>query len=130
MRRVLYRRHQGGSPVRRDRGDHEPGAEEGFPLHHEAAGRPHGQGRLLGIQFDSLFTDDLYFKISRHADEMAYQIRDIFVSAGYPLLFDSPTNQQYPIMPDDELAELGKSFGYEYWERVDKTHSGVRFCAS
>ena len=61
---------------------------------------------------------------------MAYQIRDIFVSAGYPLLFDSPTNQQYPIMPDDELAELGKSFGYEYWERVDETHSGVRFCAS
>ena len=71
------------------------------------------KGRLLGIQFDALFTDDLYFKISRHADEMAYQIRDIFVSAGYPLLFDSPTNQQYPIMPDDELAELGKSFGYE-----------------
>ena len=88
------------------------------------------KGRLLGIQFDSLFTDDLYFKISRHADEMDYQIRDIFVSAGYPLLFDSPTNQQYPIMPDDELAELGKNFGYEYWERVDKTHSGVRFCAS
>ena len=88
------------------------------------------KGRLLGIQFDALFTDDLYFKISRHAIEMAHQIRDIFVSAGYPLLFDSPTNQQYPIMPDDELAEIGKSFGYEYWERVDETHSGVRFCAS
>ena len=88
------------------------------------------KGRLLGVQFDTLFTNDLYFKISRHAIEMAHQIRDIFVSAGYPLLFDSPTNQQYPIMPDDELAILGKSFGYEYWERVDETHSGVRFCAS
>ena len=88
------------------------------------------KGRLLGIQFDALFTDDLYFKISRYAIEMAHQIRDIFVSAGYPLLFDSPTNQQYPIMPDAELAEIGKSFGYEYWERVDETHSGVRFCAS
>ena len=88
------------------------------------------KGRLLGIQFDALFTDDLYFKISRHAIEMAHQIRDIFVSAGYPLLFDSPTNQQYPIMPDAELAEIGKSFGYEYWERVDETHSGVRVCAS
>lgn len=88
------------------------------------------KGRLLGVQFDTLFTDDLYFKISRHAIEMAHQIRDIFVSAGYPLLFDSPTNQQYPIMSDDELAILGKSFGYEYWERVDETHSGVRFCAS
>ena len=65
------------------------------------------KGRLLGVQFDTLFTNDLYFKISRHAIEMAHQIRDIFVSAGYPLLFDSPTNQ-----------------------RVDETHSGVRFCAS
>ena len=88
------------------------------------------KGRLLGIQFDALFTDDLYLTISRHAIDMAYQIREIFASAGYPLLFDSPTNQQYPIMPDAELAEIGKSFGYEYWERVDETHSGVRFCAS
>ena len=88
------------------------------------------KGRLLGVQFSALFTDNLYFKISRHAIEMAHQIRDIFVSNGYPLLFDSPTNQQYPIMPDDELAEISKNFGSEYWTRVDATHSGVRFCAS
>ena len=88
------------------------------------------KGRLLGLQFDALFTDDLYFQIARHAIEMAYQIREIFVSNGYPLLFDSPTNQQYPIIPDEELAILGQNFGYEYWERVDETHSGVRFCAS
>ena len=88
------------------------------------------KGRLLGLQFDALFTDDLYFRIARHADEMAYQIRDIFVSAGYPLLFDSPTNQQYPILSDEELAILGRNFGYEYWERTDPTHSGVRFAAS
>lgn len=88
------------------------------------------KGRLLGIQFDTLFTDDLYTKIARNANDMAYQIRDIFVSNGYPLLFDSPTNQQYPIISDEELAILGKDFGYEYWERVDDTHSGVRFCGS
>lgn len=88
------------------------------------------KGRLLGIQFDTLFTDDLYCTISRHAIEMAYQIRDIFVSHGYPLLFDSPTNQQFFIIPDSDLAVLRKEFGYEYWERVDETHSGVRFCAS
>ena len=107
-----------------------PALKKDFRFMMKQRGGRMAKGRLLGIQFDALFTDDLYFKISRHADEMAYQIRDIFVSAGYPLLFDSPTNQQYPIMPDDELAELGKSFGYEYWERVDETHSGVRFCAS
>ena len=88
------------------------------------------KGRLLGIQFDTLFTDDLYTKIARNANDMAYQIRDIFVSNGYPLLFDSPTNQQYPIISDEELAILGKNFGYEYWERVDAPHSGVRFCGS
>ena len=88
------------------------------------------KGRLLGIQFDTLFTDDLYTKIARNANDMAYQIRDIFMSNGYPLLFDSPTNQQYPIISDEELAILGKDFGYEYWERVDETHSGVRFCGS
>ena len=105
-----------------------------MPRQFETMVKRHGamvaKGRLNAVQFDALFTDDLYFKISRHADEMAYQIRDIFVSAGYPLLFDSPTNQQYPIMPDEELAILGKNFGYEYWERTDPTHSGVRFCAS
>ena len=88
------------------------------------------KGRLLGIQFDTLFTDNLYFKIARNAIDMAFQIREIFVSNGYPLLFDSPTNQQYPIIPDEELAILGKEFGYEYWTRVDETHSGVRFCGS
>ncbi|NLU23288.1 MAG: low specificity L-threonine aldolase [Clostridiales bacterium] len=88
------------------------------------------KGRLLGIQFLALFEDNLYLKIARHADEMAYQIRDIFAKAGYPFLFTSPTNQQYPILSDAELSELGKNFGYEYWTRVDDTHSGVRFCAS
>ena len=88
------------------------------------------KGRLLGVQFDALFTDDLYFRIARHANIMAKKIHAIFEENGYSFLFDSPTNQQYPIMSDAELAELGKDFGYEYWERVDATHSAVRFCAS
>ena len=107
-----------------------PALKKDFRFFMKQRGGMLAKGRLLGIQFDTLFTDDLYRKISRHAIDMAHQIREIFVSAGYPLLFDSPTNQQYPIMPDSELAEIGKNFGYEYWERVDETHSGVRFCAS
>lgn len=107
-----------------------PALKKDFRFFMKQRGGMLAKGRLLGIQFDALFTDDLYRKISRHAIDMAHQIREIFVSAGYPLLFDSPTNQQYPIMPDSELAEIGKNFGYEYWERVDETHSGVRFCAS
>lgn len=88
------------------------------------------KGRLLGLQFDTLFTDDLYFKISRHANVMAKKIHAIFEDCGYKFLFDSPTNQQYPIMSDTELAILGQSFGYEYWERIDETHSAIRFASS
>ncbi|MBP3493444.1 MAG: UDP-N-acetylmuramyl-tripeptide synthetase [Oscillospiraceae bacterium] len=107
-----------------------PALKKDFRYMMKQRGGMMAKGRLLGLQFDVLFTDDLYLKIARHANEMAYQIRDIFVSAGYPMLFESDTNQQYPIMSDDELEEIGKEFGYEYWTRVDETHSGVRFCAS
>ena len=88
------------------------------------------KGRLLGLQFDTLFTDDLYFTISRHANEMAKKIHAIFADYGYRFLFDSPTNQQYPIMSDKELAIIGKNIGYEYWERIDATHSAIRFASS
>lgn len=67
------------------------------------------KGRLLGLQFDTLFTDDLYFKISRHANVMAKKIHAIFEDCGYKFLFDSPTNQQYPIMSDAELAIWSKA---------------------
>ena len=107
-----------------------PALKKDFRFMMKQRGGMLAKGRLLGIQFDTLFTDDLYFKIARNTIDMAFQIRDIFVSNGYPLLFDSPTNQQYPIIPDSELAILGKEFGYEYWTRVDETHSGVRFCGS
>lgn len=107
-----------------------PALKKDFRYMMKQRGAMLAKGRLLGVQFDALFTDDLYFKIARHAMEMAYQIRDIFVSNGYPLLFNSPTNQQYPIISDEELAIIAQHFGYEYWERVDATHSGVRFCAS
>ena len=79
------------------------------------------KGRLLGIQFDALFTDDLYFRISRHADEMAYQIRDIFVSAGLSSAVRLP---HQPAVPHYARYRswpiLGKNFGYEYWERTDR----------
>ena len=97
---------------------------------HEQRGGLLAKGRLLGVQFSAILEEELYFTLSRQADEFAMKIRRAFEAKGCPMLYDSYTNQQYPIMPDDELAEIGKSFGYEYWERVDETHSGVRFCAS
>lgn len=88
------------------------------------------KGRLLGLQFDCLFTDDLYGKLSRHAIAMADKLRAVFEEKGYPFYISNTTNQIFPVMPDKELEMLGEKFGYCYQERVDDTHSAVRFCTS
>ena len=88
------------------------------------------KGRLLGIQFDTLFTDGLYFKISRHADEQAMRLRKAFEKKGYALRYDSYTNQQFPILPDAHLEKLKEKYAYGFWEKVDAEHSAVRFCTS
>lgn len=88
------------------------------------------KGRLLGVQFTALFSDDLYFAMGRHAIEMALQIKAACTSKGYALLIDSSTNQQFPILPDAVLEKLSEEFVYSYWQRIDEHHSAVRFCTS
>lgn len=88
------------------------------------------KGRLLGIQFEALFEDDLYFEIARHANRLAEKIKAGFLEKGYQMLFDSPTNQQYPIISDEKLKELSEKYAYCYWCRVDENHSAVRICTS
>ena len=79
------------------------------------------KGRLLGIQFDTLFTDDLYFKISAHADELAMKLKKIFLEKGYGLRYDSYTNQQFPILPDSHIEKLKEKYVFECWEKVSDT---------
>ena len=88
------------------------------------------KGRILGIQFAELFKDDLYMKISKHAIDMAVILKAAFVEKGYPMYIDSPTNQQFFILPDAKLDELAKDFKFARWEKIDETHSAVRFCTS
>jgi len=88
------------------------------------------KGRLLGIQFDTLFTDDLYFKISRHAIDMALKVKEIIREKGWKVYMDSPTNQQLIIMTDDEMEELGKSVVFDRWGVYDDTHTIVRLATS
>ena len=88
------------------------------------------KGRLLGIQFDALFTDGLYFDISAHAVEMADRIRTCFDSLGVRYLVPGITNQIFPILSDALLEELGKNFMFTEMERVSDTHRCVRFCTS
>lgn len=84
------------------------------------------KGWLLGLQFDTLFTDDLYFDISRNAIEMADLLRKSLVDKGYRLYIDSPTNQQFIVMEDDRLKELASHVGYGFWEKLDETHTVIR----
>ena len=88
------------------------------------------KGRLLGVQFDALFTDDLYLEISANADGLADQIRDALKKLGYPLFVEGITNQIFPILPDVLLDELAKNFTFTEQTRVDETHRAVRFCTS
>ncbi len=88
------------------------------------------KGRLLGIQFDTLFTDNLYFQIAKYADDLAMKLKQAFIKKGYGLLFDSYTNQQFPIIPNSHLDVLKEKYLYSFWEAVDEEHSAVRFCTS
>jgi threonine aldolase len=88
------------------------------------------KGRLLGIQFDTLFTDDLYFRISRHAIEMAERVKDIIRAKGWQVYMDSPTNQQLILMTEAEMDELGKTVLFDRWGIYDDTHTIVRLATS
>ena len=88
------------------------------------------KGRLLGVQFEALFEDGLYMEISRHADRLADKLREAFTQAGFPFLVENQTNQIFPVILDSVLKKLGENYGYTYQERVDETHSAVRFCTS
>jgi threonine aldolase len=88
------------------------------------------KGRLLGIQFVALLENDLYFEISSHANKMAYKIKTSFIKKGYSFLYDSITNQQFPIIPNAQLGILAKKYAFSLWKYIDKDHSAVRFCTS
>lgn len=88
------------------------------------------KGRVVGLQFETLFTDNLYFDISKHAIDMAMQVKQIFKEAGYHFLVDSPTNQQFVILPNEELPHLSQNILFETWGKVDPTHTACRFVTS
>ena len=88
------------------------------------------KGRLLGVQFDALMTDNLYFDISAHADRLADKLRAALEALNVPFLVPGVTNQLFPILPDDVLETLSGKYAFCEQERVDETHRAVRFCTS
>ncbi len=88
------------------------------------------KGWLLGLQFDTLFTDDLYFKISDNAIFMADKIEKKFIEKGYQIFIDSPTNQKFIVLENSKMQELKKFVSFSYWQKFDETHTVVRFATS
>jgi len=108
--------------------------KKNMPAHFDHLVKKHGallaKGRLLGVQFDTLFTDDLYFKISKNAIDRAEELKSVFTEKGYKFFIDSPTNQQFVILENSKMQELQKSVKFSFWEKYDENHTVVRFATS
>ncbi|MBM6749930.1 low specificity L-threonine aldolase [Mediterraneibacter glycyrrhizinilyticus] len=104
------------------------------PKHFLTVVKQHGallaKGRLPGIQFDTLFTDDLYFRISSHAIEMAEKLKEVLREKGLPFAWESPTNQQFVVMEDEKMEQLRENVVFSFWEKADRDHTIVRFATS
>ena len=105
-----------------------------MPKHFLTRVKQHGallaKGWFLGVQFDTLFTDDLYMKISKNAIETAARLKEILKEKGYDFYIDSPTNQIFVEMEDEKLKELEKNVRVSFWEKTDEKHTVVRFATS
>ncbi len=87
------------------------------------------KGRLLGVQFDALFTDGLYFEIGRHAIDMAEKMKEMFKKHDFKFFIDSPTNQQFVVLKNSFLKKMQENVAVSFWEKYDESHTVVRFAA-
>lgn len=88
------------------------------------------KGALIGLQFDALFTDKLYFKLARHAIEKAMLMKQMFKRKGYEFFLDSPTNQQFVVLPNDIVERLQQQVEFTHWGKADIHHTICRFVTS
>ncbi len=105
-----------------------------MPKHFLAIAKQKGgllaKGRLVGVQFDALFTDGLYFELGRNAIERAEELKALFREKNCRIWRESPTNQQYLIMDNDTVRRLREKVAFSFWEVYDESHTVVRFVTS
>ena len=104
------------------------------PEHFLTLVKQHGallaKGRVLGIQFDTLFTDGLYFELGKNAIDRAEEMKQVLREKGCTFFLESPTNQQFIVLKDEELKELEKKVALSFWEKPDEAHTVVRLATS
>ena len=88
------------------------------------------KGALIGLQFEALFTDDLYFELSRHAIEMAMRMKEFFRKKGLQFYVNSPTNQQFVIISNEQVERLGSKVKFTHFGQTDRHHTICRFVTS
>lgn len=88
------------------------------------------KGRLLGAQFDALFTDDLFFEIGAHVIDMAEKLKAIFQKKGYSFFLDSPTNQQFVVLDKAVVERLRQNMAFSLWQWLDENRAVVRFATA
>ncbi len=88
------------------------------------------KGRLLGIQFDCLFTDNLYFEIGKHAINMANELKKVLKEKNCKFFLETPTNQQFIILENNKLKEIEKEVKFSFWEKYDDNHTVVRLATT
>ncbi len=108
--------------------------KQNTPKHFMTVVKQHGallaKGRLLGVQFDALFTNNLYFDISKHAIDMAEGLKQLLKEKGCKFYLESPTNQQFIVLENDKLKKLEGKVAYSFWERMDENHTVIRLATS
>ena len=104
--------------------------KEDFRFHMKQNGALLAKGRLIGIQFMALFTNDLYYELAGHANKMADKIREEISRAGFPFLTASPTNQIFPVLPNSLIEKLSAKYAFYVWAKVDEEKSAIRLVTS
>lgn len=107
-----------------------PALNRGFRCLIKQHGGMLAKGRLLGVQFEAFLEDGLFLEIGKQEVAQAMRLRRAFEEKGWPLFVNSPTNQQFPILPNGALGPLEQKYSFEVWEKVDEGHTAVRFCTS
>jgi len=88
------------------------------------------KGRLLGVQFDTLFSDDLYKRIGKHAIDLAEKLKNILHEKNYRFYLESPTNQQFIVIENIKMEELAKNVNFSFWEKYDEKYTVIRLATS
>lgn len=104
--------------------------QDEFGFHLKQKGAMLAKGRLLGIQFQELLKDDLYFELAKSANQKAMEIKRAFEEKGCSFLSETFTNQIFPILTQNQISQLSQNFDFYVWKKIDEEKSAVRLITS